>query len=61
MTPFSNNRTYEFFIVILTKQGKLVDAHVRGTSIAHALDKMIDQLDLAGQVLDYKFCVRREL
>lgn len=51
-------KIYTYFIVALTKQGKLVDAYVRATSIALALDKFISQLDLAGSIVDYKFCVK---
>ncbi len=54
-------KQYEFFIVVLTKQGKLIDAYVRATSISNALDKMIDQLDLGGMIEQYKFCLRREI
>lgn len=49
----------EFFIVALTKQGKLVDAYVKARSSSEALDKFIDALDLAGSIVDYKFCIRR--
>lgn len=52
-------KKYEFFVVILTKQGRLVDANVIATSLSEALDKVIDQLDLAGNIVDYKFCIRR--
>ena len=54
------NKEYEFYIVALTKQGRLVDAYVKATSISQALDKFIDQLDLAGMIAEYRFCVRRE-
>ncbi len=53
-------KEYEFFIVALTKQGKLIDAYVKATSISNAMDKFIDQLDLAGMIAEYRFCVRRE-
>jgi hypothetical protein len=53
-------KEYEFYIVALTKQGKLVDAYVKATSISNALDKLIDQLDLPGMIVEYRFCVRRE-
>jgi hypothetical protein len=55
------NKSYEFYFVILTKRGKLHDVYVKAVSVAEALDKIIDQLDLEGNVEDYKFCVRREL
>lgn len=54
-------KQYEFFIVALTKQGKLIDAYVRATSISNAMDKFIDQLDLGGMIAEYKFCLRREI
>lgn len=60
MMPGSS-KEYEFFIVVLTKQGKLVDAYVKATSIANALEKLIDRLDMSGMVAEYRFCVRREL
>lgn len=53
------NKRYEFFIVVLTKQGKLIDASVVAPSVSEALDKVIDRLDLAGNIVDYKFCIRR--
>ena len=53
-------KEYEFFIVALTKQGKLVDAYVKASSSAKAVDKFIDQLDLAGSIVEYRFCVRKE-
>lgn len=52
-------KRYEFFIVALTKQGKLIDAYVFAESISDALDKFIDQLGLEGNILEYKFCIRR--
>lgn len=55
-----SERRYEYFIVALTKQGKLVDASVLAKSISEALDKFIDQLDLRGVIIDYRFCIRRE-
>lgn len=44
-----------YFIVVLTKQGKLVDAYVNARSVSEALDKMIAQLDLAGNIAEFKF------
>lgn len=55
-----SEKRYEYFIVALTKQGKLVDAFVRAKSISEALDKFIDQLDLRGGIIEYRFCIRRE-
>jgi hypothetical protein len=55
------NKEYEYFIVILTAQGHLSDGYYKGKSIAEALDKMIDQRDLKGQVKEFKWCVRREI
>lgn len=54
-------KQYEFFIVALTKQGKLIDAYVRATSISNAMDKFVDQLDLGGMIAEYRFTVRREI
>lgn len=44
-----------YFIVVLTKQGRLLDAYVKGRSISEALDKLIAQLDLAGNIAEFKF------
>lgn len=52
------SKKYTYFVVALTKQGKLVDAYVRAESISVALDKFISQLDLAGNIQDFKFCVK---
>jgi hypothetical protein len=49
-----------FFIVILTKQGKLLDAYVNARSISEALDKFIAQYDLAGNIAEFKFCIVRK-
>ena len=56
-----SGKQYEFFIVALTNRGKLISAYVRASSIANAMDKFIDQLDLAGMIVEYKFCVRKEI
>ena len=52
---------FEYYFVILTKQGKLIDVYVKAPSPAEALDKIIDRFDLGGSIADYKFCIRREL
>lgn len=54
-------KSYEFYFVVLTKRGKLIDVYVRASSSAEALDKIIDRFDLGGNIEDYKFCVRRDL
>lgn len=48
---------YMFFVVVLTKQGKLMDAHVRARSRAEALDKFIAVHNLERQVADYRVAV----
>ena len=60
MSPVGTTKEYEFFIVVLTKSGHLIDGYAVGASIANALDKFIATEDLAGNVKDFKFCVRRE-
>jgi hypothetical protein len=47
-----------YFLVFLTKQGKLLDCTTRAKSLTEALDKCIGALDLAGNIQDYKFCVK---
>lgn len=49
-----------YFIVVLTKQGKLLDAYVSAKSLSEALDKLIGQFDLAGNIQDFKFCLVRK-
>lgn len=53
--------SYEFYFVVLTKQGKLIDVYVKAPSSAEALDKIVDRFDLGGNIADYKFCIRRDL
>lgn len=54
-----NKQQYVYFIVLLTKQGKLLDAYVRGASISEAMDKLLGQLDLKpGDLVDFKFCLK---
>lgn len=53
-------KRYMYFIVALTKQGRLVDGYVRGTSVAAAMDTFIDQNSLAGQIQEYKFCLVKD-
>jgi hypothetical protein len=60
MSPVGVSKEYEYFIVVLTKQGRLIDWYVTVPSIADALDKFIGAKDLAGNVEEYKFCIRRE-
>lgn len=47
---------YTYFIVILTKHHELLDSYVTAVSGMAALERMIDQYDLSGMVLDYKLC-----
>lgn len=53
-------KRFEYFIVALTKNNKLVSGYVMGESIADAMDVFIDQHDLQAQIVEYKFCLRRE-
>lgn len=53
--------TFEFYFVVLTKHGKLIDVYVKAPSAAEALDKIVDRFDLGGNIEDYRFCVRRDL
>lgn len=57
----SKNSKYEFYIVVLTKQGRLLDFYAKASSIADALDRMIDQFDLAGNIENFKYCIRKEI
>lgn len=54
-------KSFEFYFVVLTKAGKLLDVYVKAASSSEALDKIIDRFDLGGNIEDYKFCVRRDL
>lgn len=49
------SKDYNYYFVILTKQGKLLDVRVRAPSVAVALDRIVEINSLAGQVQDYKF------
>ncbi|NJL54107.1 hypothetical protein HC928_02325 [bacterium] len=48
----------QYFIVVLTNQGKLISDFILASSIAGAMDLFIDYYNLAGQIVDYKFCVK---
>jgi hypothetical protein len=50
-------RYFIYFVVVLTKQGRLVASHVRATSVSEALDKMISQNELAGNIVEFKHCL----
>jgi len=54
-------KKYEYFIVALTKQGKLVSDYIRANSIADAMDIFLERNDLEQSIEDYKFCLRKEL
>lgn len=58
MTSFANAKQYEYFIVALTRSGKLVADTVTGRSFSYAYDTFLSTHDLAGQVAEYKFCIR---
>ena len=51
------SRDHAYYLVILTKQNKLIDVRVRAPSISMALDRVIEANGLAGQIADYKFVV----
>lgn len=48
-------KDHNYYFVILTKQGRLLDIRLRAPSVAVALDRIIEMNGLAGQVQDYKF------
>lgn len=56
---YEEPKEFIYFIVIQTKYRGLIEDHVRGRSISVALERMIDQWDLAGQVIDFKWCIYR--
>lgn len=56
----ADEKKYEYFIVALTKTGKLVSGTIVARSFSYAYDRFLDVNDLAGQVEDYRFCIRRD-
>lgn len=56
-SSYSEAKQYMYFIAVLTKSGQLLADYSKGQCFSDAYDTFLAVHDLAGNVVDYKYCL----